>query len=68
MHSNLNFHAAQAETPRVSSTHMLKSLAEKALKHIPGAAEAIQKSFSTTPIVPEIQPKKPMNLVYHMPH
>ena len=68
MHSNLNFHAAQAEIPRVSSTHMLKSLAEKALKHIPGAQEVIQRSFSTSPIVPEIKAKKPMNLVYHMPH
>ena len=67
-HSNLNFHHAQVDTPRVTSSHFVKQLAEQALKHVPGSADAIERAFSTKPIVPELLPKKPMNLVMHMPH
>ena len=47
MHA-LNFHHAEADKPRISSRHMLQSLAEKALKHIPGAAAVIEQHFSIT--------------------
>ena len=57
-----------ADTPRVSSVSFVKQLAESALKHVPGGAAAIEKTFNTQPIVPELLPPKPVNLVYHMPY
>ena len=68
MHSNLNFHHAQADTPRVSSSNLVKDLATKALKHIPGGVEAISKAFSKAAIPVDIPPHKNINLVMHMGH
>ena len=68
MHSNLNFHHSQASIASVSSKHLVKSLAESALKHVPGSEKVIEKMFSTKSIVPELQAPKAMNLVMHMGH
>lgn len=68
MHGNLNLNHAEADKPTVSSRHMLQSLAEKALKHIPGSANVIEQHFSSKPIVPGIKNPKPINLIMHMPH
>ena len=69
MHSNLNFHPAEARTARIDSHTRLEELATVALKHIPGSAKLIEKHFSTAGIEPELKEEKPINLVmYHTPH
>ena len=64
-HSNLNFHQAEAEKPRVDSQHLLKELAQASLKHIPGSAALIDKHFNQERIKPELKEAKPINLVMH---
>ena len=64
----MNLHVSEADTPRVQSQHLLKELAQKSLKHIPGSAPLIEKHFSTDPIQPELKETKPINLVMHLAH
>lgn len=68
MHSNLNFAHDQATRASVSSKALVKQLAQSALKHVPGSEQAIEKTFPTKPIISNLQPPKPMNLVLHMGH
>ena len=67
-HSNLNFHHAEADKPRIDSQNLLKELAEKSLKHIPGSAALIDKHFNQDRIKPELKEPKPVNLVMHLVH
>ena len=60
---NLN-HAAGYE-PRISQKHLLKSFAEKALAHVPGSAQVIEKHFNTDLIRPELIPAKPVDMIMH---
>ena len=66
MHSHLNFHTSTAAIAKVSTKELQRSLAESALKHIAGATELIEKTFSTEKIKPELVPDRPMNLLLHM--
>ena len=67
-HSNLNFHHAEADKPRIDSQNLLKELAEKSLKHIPGSAALIDKHFNQDRIKPELKEARPVNLVMHLVH
>ena len=67
MHA-LNLHPSQVGTPRISATHLVKQLAEQSLKHVAGSEGAIRRAFSTDPIVPELIPDPPVNLVMHLNH
>ena len=64
----MNHHAAFE--PRVHTEHLLKSLAEAALKNIPGSRQIIEQAFAKGPIVDQhrILPNKPMNQVFHGPY
>jgi hypothetical protein len=66
--NNLSLHVAEADTPRVQSQHLLRELALKSMKHIPGSASLIEKHFNTDPIQPELKETKPINLVMHLTH
>ena len=68
MHSNLNFNHDQATRASVSSKNLVKTLAESALKHVAGSQKAIERTFSTKPIEPELKAPKAINLVLHMAH
>ena len=65
---NMSIHTAEADKPRVESQHLMKELALKALKNIPGSAPLIKKHFSTDAITPELREPKPINLVMHLAH
>ena len=51
--------------PQVSVS---KSLAQKAVQHIPGALEIVEKHFSTKPVFRNILPPKPVNALMYEPH
>ena len=65
---NMSMHVSEADKPRVQSQHLLKELAQKSLKHIPGSAALLEKHFNTDPIQPELKKQKPVNLVMHLAH
>ena len=65
---HLNFHQSQGQQLRVASKQMLKSLAQSALKNIPGAEKAIREHFPEGNVKDPHQlfPPKPKNLAYHL--
>ena len=67
-HLDRNHHAAYE--PRVSNKGLLKSLAESALKEIPGSQRVIDQAFNVGPINDphRILPTKPMNKALHGPY
>ena len=67
MHA-LNFHHAEVDKPRVSDVRRVESLARKALKHIPGGLEAIERHFNQAPIKQGFKEEAPKNLILHMGH
>ena len=68
MHSHLNFHTSVADHAKVSTRSLQKSLAQSALKHIAGSHEAIERTFSTKTIEPELKPPKAINQLMYMGH
>ena len=69
MHSNLNFHHAEAGALRVDDISRIKELAHAALKHVPGGTQAVEKQFNRALSTPEIKEPKIVNLhYYHTPH
>jgi hypothetical protein len=67
MHA-LNFHNAEIHKTRVSSVDKVESLARKALKHIPGGLEAVERQFNKAPFKSDLPEPTPQNLILHMGH
>jgi hypothetical protein len=69
-HAHLDLNHGAGYEPRVTSNTLLKSLAESALKNVPGSRQIIEKAFSTGPIVDphKLLPNKPINQVFHGPY
>ena len=67
-HLDMNIHAGYE--PRVVSEDLLKSLAESALKHVPGSKQVIEQAFNKGPIHDphRLLPNKPINQVFHGPY
>ena len=68
MHSHLDIHTSVADHAKISTTHLQKSLAEAALKHVAGAHEVIERTFSTKSIEPELKPPRAINQLMYMGH
>ena len=67
MHA-LNFHHGEAEKVRISSVGKVESIARRALKHVPGGLQAIERHFNKGVIQQEIKEPKPQNLILHLGH
>ena len=69
-HAHLDMNHHQGYEPRVHSEHLVKSLAEAALKNVPGSKQVIERSFAKGPIYDphKLLPNKPINQVMHGPY
>ena len=68
MHATLNFNHERGYEAKVSSHHLIKTLASAALKHVPGSEKVIEHYFKPTPVTKAVrQPPQP-NLIMHEPH
>ena len=67
MHA-LNFNHEVGYEARVSSHHLLKSLAKAALKHVPNSEKVIQRYFEPTPVTKALRQAPQPNLIMHDPH
>jgi hypothetical protein len=69
-HAHLDMNHSAGFEPRVTSAPLLKSLAESALKNIPGSKQVIDRAFYNGPIIDphRILPTKPTNQVFHGPY
>jgi len=69
-HAHLDLNHSAGYEPRVTSEHLLKSLAERALRNIPGSKQVIDRTFNRGPINDphRILPSKPINQIFHGGH
>ena len=63
-----NLHPASGYEPRITSKHLLKTFAEKALANVPGSKAVIDKHFNTDLIKQELKPPKVIDLLMHLGH
>ena len=67
MHA-LNFHKDEAIKPRISNVEKVESLARRALKHIPGGVQAVDRHFNKGSFISDLKEPKAQNLILHMGH
>ena len=65
-HAHLDMNVAQGYEPRVASKLLVQSLANAALKNVPGAAKVIAEHFSTANVKGRLLPEKPVNQAMHL--
>ena len=63
-HKDMNF--AQGYEPRVTSKPLLKTLAQAALKNVPGSAKLIAEHFGTDNVKGRLLPARPVNMAMHL--
>ena len=65
--AHLLFGPTEHFKPRISFTHNLRNLAERAIGNTPGGKELVAKHFDSTPVVQALKPVSQVDAVLQTP-